>query len=959
MKKKIGIIVGRFQVHELHQGHTYLIGQALEKFDEVRVFLGVTKGEIIDLRNPLPFEARKTMLLEQFPQLFNKIDKIEDIGNWKLWVESLDNRLKDLENLGDIFIFGSRDSVASRYKEFDGKYEVVCLEELPNFSGTAVREDISNKYQPIWNKNNRKLAIWMVESLKRVNSSSSVGHNLTIYDFVAQLLSIYGFRHIKTIPNRANIYLMDAREDDIEDEWLRRLKFFKLILSRIYKIDTELVLCDEGTKFKHWEIVIVSPDFKELASEKGLDSKNPLINPLSSCYRGLIPFDSIKPEHILPALEESLKFTKESHELVYGFNEEPTFDNTLGHYFDYLGFLPQPSLGDILSILSVYSSFCLSDEILDIEQKANKLYSDYYNSVRFDDRLHKKLLYVKNNAVDLLPNEIKLLDEHIKLGKNKGFDFSSEGKAALCDITSKMLNLRTNFDSNVTKATNEVIITLDSIPGLSDRALDNMKRVNEDGSVVYDVTLQYYSDIIEYCTDRELRKRLYDEYCFKNFGGKYDNRQLCLDITSLKLSKANLFGYSTAAEHIISCSDKMLSSVEQIRDFLFSLREVFSEAAVRDISSLVEFVKSIEGPDFELKAWDMVYYTRLYSQHLYNINSETMRKYFQFDRVIEDVFELAKSLYGVEFHWTFAPVYNEKVKCYSVLDNDHRFLGFLYVDPYLRSTKSPGAWHSTLVDQGRADISSFIGEPVEKVDFRPIGIISLNLDPDGSMCFSDVETLLHEFGHALHDLFSDVDLSSQSGTNVARDFVEFPSQFMEYFAREENFLLKVAIDKDGKPMPEDLRKALISKANFMKGIDCWNQLRYGILDYIWATCEKVPECIEDVEKTLEEILPMPDVLRNIYGDQVKHSSTSFSHIFSGGYALGYYSYLYSEILAIDAYNYFSASGKSPLENTELANKLRECVLSKGSSENPMELYKKFRGQEPDINSFLVKKGFKK
>ena len=163
------------------------------------------------------------MLLEQFPQLFNKIDKIEDIGNWKLWVESLDNRLKDLENLGDIFIFGSRDSVASRYKEFNGKYEVVCLEELPNFSGTAVREDISNKYQPIWNKNNRKLAIWMVESLKRVNSSSSVGHNLTIYDFVAQLLSIYGFRHIKTIPNRANIYLMDAREDDIEDEWLRRL----------------------------------------------------------------------------------------------------------------------------------------------------------------------------------------------------------------------------------------------------------------------------------------------------------------------------------------------------------------------------------------------------------------------------------------------------------------------------------------------------------------------------------------------------------------------------------------------------------------------------------------------------------------------------------------------------------------------------------------------------------------
>jgi len=530
-----------------------------------------------------------------------------------------------------------------------------------------------------------------------------------------------------------------------------------------------------------------------------------------------------------------------------------------------------------------------------------------------------------------------------------GANLTPEQKERFREISSEMSVLTLRFSQNNLKETNNFELPLqeDQLEGLPESALNayaqTAKEKRKEGHIV---TLQAPSFVpfMKYSKCRELRKQLYMAYNTQcTHDNEYNNMEIVKKLVNLRLERAQLLGFPTAADFVLT--RRMAEKSDNVYQLLNQLLEAYTPTAHQEVEEVTAIAKELEGEDFTLMPWDWAYYSEKLKEKKFNWNEEALRPYFELNRVIEGVFGLATRLYGITFQENKdIPVYHADVKAYEVFDRDGSFLAVLYTDFHPRASKRSGAWMTSYKEQ-------WIDE---KGNSRPHVSVTMNFtkpsaDKPALLTFSEVNTFLHEFGHALHGMFANTTYQSLSGTNVYWDFVELPSQIMENFAIEKEFLNTFAKHYEtGEDIPEEMIQRIVDASNFNVAYACLRQLSFGLLDMAWYTRTEPFE--GDVRSYEKEAWKKTQILPDIAETCM---TVQFSHIMAGGYSAGYYSYKWAEVLDADAFSLFKEKG---IFHSETANSFRENVLSKGGTEHPMELYKRFRGQEPSIDALLKRNG---
>lgn len=676
--------------------------------------------------------------------------------------------------------------------------------------------------------------------------------------------------------------------------------------------------------------------------------KNPLLSKFDTPYQ-TPPFDKIKHEHYMPALDSAISVARHEIDAIVNNTEEPTFENTI-EALDHSGKL----LADVSNILFNLNEAETDSVLQQIVIEASPKLTDFSNDINLNPELFKrvKAVWEKRDSLTLTVEQQMLLDKTYKGFVRNGANLSETDKEKYRAISRELSELTVKFNQNVLAETNsyKLHITneadLAGLPqSLIDAAAYTAKQKGLEGWVI---TLDYpmYGPFMKYADNRELRKQLYMAYgnrCFK--GNEYDNQKIAQRIANLRLELANLLGYPNFATFVLE--NRMAETPERVNQFLDQLVAASLPAAREEVKEVEEFARQ-QGFKGKLERWDWSYYSEKLKNAKYSYNEEELKPYFQLEKVIDGVFLLANKLYGLTFLPNGKiPVYHPDVKAYEVYDGSGRFMSVLYLDFFPREGKSGGAWMTSFRSQYRED-----GK-----DIRPIVSIVTNFtkptDKQPSLLtFYEFSTFLHEFGHALHGMLTDCNYSSLSGTSVYRDFVELPSQIMENFAVEKEYLDLFAVHyQTGEKIPQELVQKIIDSRNFQAGYFSLRQLGFGILDMAWHTITK--PVTEDVDSFEKKILNPLDVLPPVKGTNM---SVTFGHIFEGGYAAGYYGYKWAEVLDADAFELFKEKG---IFNREVAQSFRENILSRGGSEHPMTLYKRFRGQEPTIDALLKRSGLKK
>lgn len=675
---------------------------------------------------------------------------------------------------------------------------------------------------------------------------------------------------------------------------------------------------------------------------------NPLLSKFDTPYQ-TPPFDKIKHEHYKPALDSAISMARHEIDAIVNNPAEPTFENTI-EALDRSGKL----LADVSNILFNLNEAETDSVLQQIVIEASPILTDFSNDINLNPNLFKrvKAVWEKRDSLKLTPEQQMLLDKTYKGFVRNGANLNDADKEKYRAISRELSELTVKFNQNVLAETNgyKLHITnqadLAGLPqSLIDAAAYTAKQKGLDGWVI---TLDYpmYGPFMKYADNRELRKQLYMAYgsrCFK--GNEYDNRQIALRIANLRLELANLLGYPNYATFVLE--NRMAETPERVNEFLDQLVEASLPAAREEVKEVEEFAR-VQGFKGKLERWDWSYYSEKLKNAKYSYNEEELKPYFQLEKVIDGVFLLANKLYGLTFSPNAnIPVYHPDVKAYEVYDGSGRFMAVLYLDFFPREGKSGGAWMTSFRSQYRDN-----GKEI-----RPLVSIVTNFtkptDKQPSLLtFDEFSTFLHEFGHALHGMLSDCNYSSLSGTSVYRDFVELPSQIMENFAVEKEYLDQFAVHyQTGAKIPQEIVQKIIDSQNFQAGYLSLRQLGFGILDMAWHTITK--PLTEDVDTFEKRVLNPLDILPPVKGTNM---SVTFGHIFEGGYAAGYYGYKWAEVLDADAFEVFKEKG---IFNREVAQSFRENILSKGGSEHPMTLYKRFRGQEPTIDALLKRSGLKK
>lgn len=676
--------------------------------------------------------------------------------------------------------------------------------------------------------------------------------------------------------------------------------------------------------------------------------KNPLLSKFDTPYQ-TPPFDKIKHEHYMPALDSAISVARHEIDAIVNNTEEPTFENTI-EALDHSGKL----LADVSNILFNLNEAETDSVLQQIVIEASPKLTDFSNDINLNPELFKrvKAVWEKRDSLKLTPEQMMLVDKTYKGFVRNGANLSEADKEKYRAISRELSELTVKFNQNVLAETNsyKLHITneadLAGLPqSLIDAAAYTAKQKGLEGWVI---TLDYpmYGPFMKYADNRELRKQLYMAYgnrCFK--GNEYDNQKIAQRIANLRLELANLLGYPNFATFVLE--NRMAETPERVNQFLDQLVAASLPAAREEVKEVEEFARQ-QGFKGKLERWDWSYYSEKLKNAKYSYNEEELKPYFQLEKVIDGVFLLANKLYGLTFLPNGKiPVYHPDVKAYEVYDGSGRFMSVLYLDFFPREGKSGGAWMTSFRSQYREN-----GK-----DIRPIVSIVTNFtkptDKQPSLLtFYEFSTFLHEFGHALQGMLTDCNYSSLSGTSVYRDFVELPSQIMENFAVEKEYLDLFAVHyQTGEKIPQELVQKIIDSRNFQAGYFSLRQLGFGILDMAWHTITK--PVTEDVDSFEKKILNPLDVLPPVKGTNM---SVTFGHIFEGGYAAGYYGYKWAEVLDADAFELFKEKG---IFNREVAQSFRENILSRGGSEHPMTLYKRFRGQEPTIDALLKRSGLKK
>ena len=661
------------------------------------------------------------------------------------------------------------------------------------------------------------------------------------------------------------------------------------------------------------------------------------------------PFNEILNLHFLPAAEEAIKIASEEVKKITDNAEPASFENTIAP-LDRAGEI----LGRISSVLFNLNSAETSKDLQSVARDVSPLLSRFSNDITLNVKLFDRIKAVyENRNSNQLTTEQKILTEN----KYRNFLLGGAGlddgqSKRFREISEEMSTLTLKFEENVLEETNsfELHLTeeaqLKGLPeSLIEQAVSEAKNRNKTGWI-FTLKFPSYVPFMQYSEKRELREKMFRAYSSRGFrDNEYDNKALVVRIVNLRLELARLLGFGNFAA--MALGDRMADAPEKVASFLERLSEATKPAAKKDFEQVLQFAREAGHTD-SLERWDWAFYSEKLKKKLHDIDDEILKPYFRLEAAEKAIFDLAGKLYGIRFVLnTDIPVYHPEVKSFEVYDGDGSFLALLYTDYHPRPGKSGGAWMTSYREQRYQ----------ENIDIRPLISIVANFSRPTEtrpslLTFNELTTFLHEFGHSLHGMLSRCHYEGLSGTNVARDFVELPSQFMENYAFEKEWLNTWAVHYiSGEMIPEEIITRVKDASTFNEGYACSRQVGFSFLDMAWHSVNEPEEV--DIYSFEKAALERTELFPAVEGTNM---STAFSHIFAGGYAAGYYGYKWAEVLDADAFSYFTETG---IFNPLTAERFRKNILEKGGSENPRELYLKFRGKEPSIEAFLIRSGLMK
>ena len=668
-----------------------------------------------------------------------------------------------------------------------------------------------------------------------------------------------------------------------------------------------------------------------------------------------VPFNRITLADYEEAMMEGIRREDEQIEKIINNPDEPTFENTIipedevkgrKHYYDLLS--------RVESVFFNMLSAETNDEMDALAQKMSPILTKHGNDVSLNPKIFERVKYVYEHHGELTPEENCLLEKSYEGFVRSGALLDEAGKDRLRKLTEEASMLSLQFSQNVLKENKAYTLhitdeqQLDGLPNTAREAAHEAAKEHGLKGWVFTLDAPSYGPFMMYSTQRELCKELYmarNTLCIKD--NDTNNLELCKRLINLRREMAQLLGYDTFADYVMK--HRMATKVENVYKLLNDLIEAYKPKAIEEREEVETLAKEEEGAAFKMEPWDLAYYSQLLKKKKYDLDPEMLRPYLELGNVIKGVFGLATRLYGITFKENKdIPVYHPDVKPYEVYDKDGSYLAVLYVDFHPRKGKRDGAW-----------MTEFQGQWIERdgTNVRPHASLVMNFskpteDKPALLRLGEVETFLHEFGHSLHGIFANTRFESLSGTNVWWDFVELPSQFMENFAVEKEFLRTFAFHyQTGEPMPDELIEKVIASRNYGAATACLRQVSFGLLDMAYYT--QKDEFTEDII-SFEKKAWAPAIIDEQRMDTCM--TVQFSHIMAGGYAAGYYSYKWAEVLDADAFSVFKKEG---IFNQATAQRFRDNILSRGGTEHPMTLYKRFRGQEPTIDALKARDGLTK
>lgn len=671
--------------------------------------------------------------------------------------------------------------------------------------------------------------------------------------------------------------------------------------------------------------------------------QNPLLESPTAAH-GAYPFDKVLPEYFIAALNAAIETAKRKleqykHDARTHFHHVIVEKSDITEQVDYIAGI----------FFNLHSAEC-SEELEKISPEVSEILTRFGNDISLDPVIFSKIktCYEARFDQNLTKEELTIIEKTYKSFVRNGALLAESEKARMRELDERLAKLTLTFSQNVLKATNEYLLEindkadLEGLPeGVIEAAAELAEKKGKAGSWCFSLDVPSMLPFMTYSKKRELRKTLLLASSSKTYQTKYDNQETLKEILNLRTERAKLLGYNTHADYVLE--ERMAMSPKKVMDFLDELLSKAKPHAFKDIERLKQLAK--EDGIQDLQSYDTAYYSEVLKKRELSMDDEMLRPYFKLENVVNGIFDVANRLYGLNFNEVFnLPKYHEDVRTFEVFDESKNFVGLFYTDFFPRPTKRGGAWMSGIKEQGMYQ---------GKVERPHIMIVCNFTKPTKTkpslLTLDEVLTLYHEFGHALHGLLSKVKYRDLSGTNVFWDFVELPSQIMENWVLEKECLDLFAVHYEtGEKIPADLVQKIKASGKFLEGLATMRQLSFAFLDMAYHTAD--PKTISDIgqfeTKTIEKTMLLP----KLEGTSI---STSFSHIFAGGYSAGYYSYKWAEVLDADAFEFFQTSG---IFNREVANKFREFILEKGGTEHPMELYKKFRGQEPDVGALLRRAG---
>ena len=667
---------------------------------------------------------------------------------------------------------------------------------------------------------------------------------------------------------------------------------------------------------------------------------NPLVKPSPHKY-GAVPFNEIKQEHFIPALEYAIKKAEKTLDEVKTNTDTATFENTA---------LPMETCSELMETISLtYFNLMGAESDNDFKELAQQIspkLSAFSNNVHLDSQLFAKVKYLYENIENdnLNAEQKRLVSESYKGFTLNGALLNDTDKEKVRKIDEELSKLSPKFSQNTLNATNEYTYftedksELSGIPEMVvSQAAETAQKKDKKSGWMFTLQMPSYIPVMQYADNRKLRETLSREFGKISFGGKFDNQDIIKKMVALRYEKAQILGFEDHADYTLQ--KRMAKTTETVMNFLSRLYDVYYPSAQKELDEMRELARK-DGVE-EMQAWDSAYYSQKLKKQKYDFDQEELRPYFKSENVIDGIFQVAGLMYGLKFkEINDVPVYHEEVQVFEVHEDNGDFLALFYIDLHPRETKNGGAWMTCWRPQGL-----YKG----KVD-RPLVSIVGNLTPSTEdkpslLTFMEVNTIFHEFGHALHGMLSKVTYRSLASPDVYWDFVELPSQIMEnWLGEKETLSLFAKHYETGEIIPDELIEKIKKSQSFNAGTMGLRQLSLGMLDMAWHTGD--PSKVDDVVKFEDEAIEKTRLLPKVEGSTI---SCQLGHIFGGGYSAGYYSYKWAESLDADAFEYFKENG---IFNKKIAESFRKNILEKGNTEPPMDMYVKFRGKEPDPDALL-------